>query len=248
MITGLIIFGTTFVATFLSAMSGGGASIINLPVFLSLGMPFPLATAVQKVSSAFWVLPAAYNYLHDRKIDWKFLFLFSGIGLLGAYIGVRVVLALPERTLELIVGVLILALVAYTFFKKDLGLAAVSSRSRVRQLLAYPSAAILGFYESIFGAGNGVLFSIIGFFTKGFDFIYALGYYFAAAFAWCVFAAYLLIQEGYYDLPAMASAVVGSVLGAYLGSRLAKYKGNSFIKAVFLIVGLTLGLKLVIGL
>ncbi|MFH0770105.1 MAG: hypothetical protein V1926_01875 [Candidatus Peregrinibacteria bacterium] len=38
----LAIFCVTLFATFLSAMSGGGASTINLPVFLLLGIPFPL--------------------------------------------------------------------------------------------------------------------------------------------------------------------------------------------------------------
>ena len=228
-------------------MSGGGASIINLPVFLWLGMPFPLATAVQKVSSAFWVLPAAYNYLHDRKIDWTFLILFSLLGLVGVYFGVLFVLGVPQRILELIVGVIILALVVYTYFKKDMGLGATRTYSKVRQALAYPGALLMGFYESIFGAGNGILFVIIGFFTRGFDFVAALGYYFAAAFLWCVFAAVLLMQEGYYDWPIMASAVAGSLIGAWLGSKLGKLKGNAFIRLVFLIVGVVLGLKLLLG-
>lgn len=248
MITPLIVFGATFIATFLSAISGGGASIINLPVFLSLGMSFPLATAVQKISSAFWVLPASYNYLHDRKIDWKFLILFSVIGLIGAYIGVLVVLALPKRTLEIFVGVTILILVVYTYFKKDLGVTSDKKYSNFRQMLAYPGAILLGFYESIFGAGNGILFAILSFFTKGFDFINALGYYFASAFLWCVFAAGLLIQKGYYDWGIMVASILGSVLGAYLGSKLGKYKGNAFIKAVFVVVGGVLGVKLLLGL
>jgi uncharacterized membrane protein YfcA len=37
----LIILVTTFVAAILSSMSGGGTSIINIPVFLALGMSYP---------------------------------------------------------------------------------------------------------------------------------------------------------------------------------------------------------------
>jgi hypothetical protein len=245
--TELLVFTTAFVATLLSAMSGGGTSVITLPVFLALGMSFPLATAIQKISSAFWVLPASYNYLHGRKIQWKFLILFSLIGLIGAYVGVLVVLALPKRTLEIIIGGLILLLVLYTYFKKDMGLSSTHTYSSLRQMLAYPGALLLGFYESIFGAGNGILFAILSFFTKGFDFVNALGYYFAAAFLWCVFAAALLIQKGYYDWPIMAASVAGSVLGAYIGSKFGKYKSNKFIKTVFIVVGGLLGLKLLLG-
>ena len=95
----LIILFITFISTVLSSMSGGGASIINLPVFLTLGMPFPLAVSIQRVSSAFWVLPAAYNYLKDRKVDWRFLLTFAFIGLIGAYFGVLFVININQRAL-----------------------------------------------------------------------------------------------------------------------------------------------------
>jgi uncharacterized membrane protein YfcA len=243
----IVIFLTTLVATFLSALSGGGASIINLPVFIALGMPFPLATAVQKVSSAFWVLPAAYNYLHGKRIDWKFLGLFSLLGLFGAYLGVLFVLSVPARTLEILVGIIILLLVAYTYLQKTVGTTVEKTYSGFRKLLAYPAALVMGFYESMFGAGNGIFFVIVGHFTRGLDFISSLGYYFAAAFLWCVFAAALLIREGYVDIPVMIAAVLGSTIGAWVGSKFGRLKGNAFIRSMFLIVGLILGIKLLFG-
>jgi len=66
----------------LSSMSGGSVSVINIPVLLSLGILFLMATAAKKVSSSFWVLLASYNYLKDRKVDWRFLLLLSIIGLI----------------------------------------------------------------------------------------------------------------------------------------------------------------------
>lgn len=65
----VIVFLVSFAATALSSMSGGGASVITIPALLLMGVSFPLATAAQKVCSTFWVLPAAYNYLKDRKVD-----------------------------------------------------------------------------------------------------------------------------------------------------------------------------------
>ncbi len=245
--TPTIIFITGIVATALSSMSGGGASIINLPVLLWLGVPFPLAVATQKVSSAFWVLPASYNYLKDRKVDWSFIITFSFIGLIGAYIGVLVVLKVNSKILETFIGGLILLLVAYTYFKKDVGLTETKAYSATRQMLAYPFALLLGFYESIFGSGNGIAFAIVTFYTKGFDFVDALGYYFSLAFFWVIFAAILLMTKGYYSLEVMLPAVVGSVIGGWIGSKYAKYKGNRFIKLMFVAVGGFLGLKLLLG-
>jgi len=247
MFEGLIIFITALVATALSSMSGGGASVINVPVLLWLGIPFPLTMAAQKVSSSFWVLPAAYNYLKGRKINWLFLVVFSSIGLIGSYLGVLVVIKTDQRMMELAVGILILLLVAFTYFKKEAGLVEHKVYSKARRAIAYPFALVLGFYESIFGSGNGILMAIITFYTRGFDLIDALGHYFAVAFVWVVFAAWLLIAKGYFSWSVIIPMVIGSLIGGYVGSRYAKYKGNKFVKIMFVIFGGILGVKLLLG-
>jgi uncharacterized membrane protein YfcA len=243
----IIIFITTFTASLLSSMSGGGTAIINIPVFLSLGFSVPLSLAIISLNNAFWVLPASFNYLKGRKIDWKFIFIFSLLGLVGTYFSIKFILGLDKRTYQLIAGPLILVLVTYTYFKKNLGLTEEKVYSKTRQTLAYPFALILGFWENAFAAGNGVMFSLMSFYTKGFDFISALGHYYAIAFPWCVVGAYLLISKGYFDIKIMPVAILGAVIGAYTGSKYARYKGNKFVKMIFVIIGTILGLKLLLG-
>lgn len=244
----IIVFLTSFGASLLSSMSGGGSPAISLPIFLSLGISFPLATAMQKVSAVFWAPTAAWNYLKGRTVDWTFVVLFAALGLIGSYLGVQVVLAINERILELVVGLIILLLVTYTLFEKKLGMKETKPTSNLQRRSAYIFALILGFYESIFGAGNGILFAIVSVKTRGFDFIDALGYYFVIAFFWVLFAAALLFRQGIYDVPLMASAILSSIAGAYIGSSFARLKGNAFIKAIFVIIGSLLGAKLIFNL
>ncbi len=245
----VIFFGVPFVAALLSSMSGGGAGIIMFPAFLSMGMSYPLVVAISSVNSAVWVLPAARNYLKGRTINWPFIGWFSFIGLLGCYLGVLLVIDINQRILEICVGIIILFLVIYTYFRKDLGLTEHNIiYSRARQVVVYPFALLLGFYETVFGSGNGILFSTLTFYTKGFDFIDGLGHYYAVSFSWALFAAILLIRKGYWDVRIMIFAAAGSVLGAYIGSRYAKSKGNRFIKTLFVVIGGVLGIKLLLGL
>ncbi len=243
----LIIFLVSIFATLLSSMSGGGASVVMVPVMRWLGISFPMAMSTQKLSSIFWVLPASRNYLKDRVVNWKFLALFSTIGLIGVYLGVIIVLRLNQRTMEIFIGILILILVLYTLLDKKMGLEVEKTYSKFSKTLSYIFAPILGFYESLFGSGNGIMFAIVGLKTRGFDFINALGYYYSVAFPWEVFATILYIYKGYYSPAIMAPAVFGSLIGGYAGSRYAKYKGNKFIKLMFVIVGTVLGLKLIFG-
>lgn len=228
-------------------MSGGGSSVIIIPVLLWLGIPFPVATAGQKVSATCWVLPAGYNYLRDRKINWKFLLLMSGLGLVGVYFGVQFVVGLDTRVLQIIIGVLILILVLYILLNKKLGVECNNQISKLQKILAYPIALVIGFYESIFGSGNGILFSVTAVKTQGFDFQDALGYYYFTSFFWSIATASILLSKGYFDLSITLPILAGSLIGGYIGSRYAKYRGNRFIKIMFACVGTLLAVKLLAG-
>lgn len=242
------IFLTAVLATTISSMSGGGSSVIAIPIFLSMGIPFPMATAMQQLNSTFWVLPSAYNYLKGRKIQWLFLIIYAAIGMVGAYFGVLTVTSFNQQILQRIIGVIILLLILFINIQKQFGLQEHQVRSKLRGQLVYLFALPMGFYEGLFGSGNGLFFSIISAYTKGFDLIDALGHYFAFAFPWVLFAALTLILKGYFDLNLMIPAVLGSLTGGYMGSKFARLKGNKFIKVVFTISGIVLGLKLLLGL
>lgn len=244
----VIVFVTSFFATLLSSMSGGGSSAIALPVFLSLGLSFPLSSVILKISATFWAPIAAYNYLKGRRIEWKFLLLFAAIGLLGAYLGVLAITEINEVLLKRFVGILILVLVVYVSSQRKLGLHEKPVPSTMRKLAAYPFAILLGFYESILGAANGLLFAVVSTKTRGFDFIDAVGHYNIIACFWVLFATVLLLRQGIYDVPLMASGIVGSIMGAYIGSSFARLKGNAFIKAIFAVVGAFLAVKLIFNL
>lgn len=243
----LLIFLVSFVATLLSSMSGGGSSVISLPVFLWLGMSFPLAIAIQKVSAIFWVPAPAWNYLKDRNVDWTFLLLFAAIGLVGAYFGVRLIVSIPQRLLEIGVGIVLLLLVLHMTMQRTIGLKKTIVRSALRRAAAYPFALLMGFYEGVFGSGNGIIFSTVAVHTRGFNLTEAIGYYFAISFFWVTFTGGLLMWEGFINLSLMIPSIIGSVAGAYVGSAYAKYKGNAFMKIVFGVVGGLLGVKLLVG-
>ena len=241
------IFVVSAIAAFLSSMSGGGSSVIALPIFLSLGISFPLATVMMKVASIFWLLPSSYNYLKGRTVDWRFLLSFASVGLVGVYLGVLIVLHLNQRILKAGVGIFITALVIYMAFKKDAGIKTAAVCSRKREPLAYGIALPMGIYEGVLGSGNGIAFSALSFYAKGFDFMAALGYYFSISFIWSIFGSLVLIYKGYFSLALIVPAILGSVPGAYIGLKYARYKGNGFIKIVFLVIGGFLGLKLTLG-
>lgn len=244
----IIVFLSTLVGTFLGVISGAGSSIVVLPIYLWLGIPLPLTIATSKLYCAFSSPFGAYNYLKGQKINWRFLVVFAVIGLVGAYFGVQFVLTINENILKSIMGTAIIIFIAYTYFNKNFGLKKIRTISPIKEIISYPIAFLMGFYESMIGSGNGIIFAIVTSFSRGFDFISAFGYYLAIVFFWSSFAAILYVRQGYFDFWIMLSAIVGGMIGTYTGSRYAKYKGNRFIKIAFMTFGLILGLKLMLNL
>ena len=226
-------------------MSGGGSSIIAIPMYMMLGIPFPAARIIQMVNGAFWTPVAAWNFLRGRKLEIGFVAIFTILGLLGMYAGIMAIVLVPDRTLKILVGCLLFMAVLLVYFRGSLGITKHTEHSRFKRLLGYPFSLILGFYEAILGSGNGIFLSIVTCETRGYDMIDALGAYFVIGFFWDVFGLIFLYQWGHVNPIHLIPAVSGAMLGSYIGSRYARSRGNAFIKNLFVAIGMILALKMI---
>lgn len=244
-VSSLVVFPVSFLASLLSSMSGAGASMLTTPVWLSLGFPLPVAISSNQLNGAAWTLLAARNYLKGKEVDWALIRIMVICGLAGAYAGTRIVRGVDPRVLQPIIGTIILSLVVLVACNPSLGRSETSPRlSRpATGILAFP----LGVYEAFFGSGNGLFTSITLSKARGMSLITALGSYYLLAFFWNGFAVAVYACAGLADASLMLPSTAGSVLGAYLGSRIGRRQGHSLVRAVFLILGGVLGFKLVLG-
>ncbi len=241
----VIVFAVAFLASLLSSMSGAGAAMLMTPVWLSLGFPLPVAIASNQLNGAAWTPVAARNYLKGTAVDWGLLRIMILFGLVGAYAGTAIVRAGNAQILQRVIGMIIIGLVIVVAFNPALGRTErepLLSR-RATGVLAFP----LGVYESFFGSGNGLFTSILLSKTRGMPLLGALGSYYVLAFFWNSFAVFVYSAAGFADSRLMVPSTAGSVLGAYLGSRIGRRKGHNLVRALFLVLGGALGLKLALG-
>lgn len=239
------IFCISLFATFLSAMSGSGSAMICIPAWTLLGYPLPVALAASQVNGALWTPIAARNYLRDVALDWPLIAGLLVCGLVGVHFGTQLILNIDPEVLKRAAGLLILLLVGFTFVKKDF--LAQSRDPSFNRLFTSALATPLGFYESVFGSGNGIFMAAMLAKARGFNLVTSLGYYYLVAFVWCLMAAILYIKAGSAEINLMLPSALGGILGAYLGSSIGRQKGSSFAKIPFLVMGSILGLKLLLG-
>lgn len=243
----LVLFFVSLAANLLSALAGGGAGLLQLPALLMMGLPFATALATHKIASVALGVGAGFRHLRTGSVSARRSLAILGAGLPGVWVGAHLILGIPERQAELMLGLLTLGLGVYSFISKGLGLAA-------EHRTLSPAASFTG-YAVLFGIGvlNGSLTSGTGLFVTIW-----LVRWFGLGFGEAV--AYTLILVGVFwnGLGALAlglqapvawlwlpALLAGSLLGGYAGAHMALLKGNGYVKRAFEILTVVVGLKLI---
>jgi len=245
----LLIFVISLVANLFSALSGGGAGLIQLPALIFLGLPFGLALATHKVATIALGIGATARHLKENKIERDFALVMVIAGLPGVVLGASFILQIPDQLAEIALGLLTMGLGIYSFLSPDLGQSyAVKNR--------HPKGYVIGGLVLFFiGILNGSLTSGTGLFVTlwlirwyGFDYKLAVAYtlVFVGLF-WNASGALTLGLLGDIHWLWIPALLLGSVIGGYIGAHLSIVKGNRVIKRSYEIVTLLIGLKLVLG-
>ena len=235
-------------SNFISALSGGGAGLIQLPALLFLGLPFSKALATHKVASVALGLGAFIPHLKrtSLKINFAFLILISGIPgvLLGAYTSSII----PGNFSTTLLGFLTLFLSFYSINQKHLGSSnQKSSINKLRLIIGSFGLFIIGFFNGYLSSGTGLFVTIwmITIFNLSFSMAVAYTLIFVGIF-WNGIGALSLGMTGNIIWSYIPVLISGSLLGGYLGAKFSIIKGTKFIKIVFELVSFFVGFSLLV--
>ncbi len=245
----LLIFIISLFANLFSALSGGGAGLIQLPALIFLGLPFGLALATHKVATIALGLGATARHLKDHKIERDLAFIMLLTGIPGVVLGASIILQIPDSIAKAALGILTICLGIYSFLSPNLGQTLyVKNRSATGYLIG-------GFVLFFIGILNGSLTSGTGLFVTlwlirwfGLDYKLAVSYtlVFVGLF-WNTSGAITLGLLGDIHWLWIPALLAGSFIGGYIGAHLSIVKGNKLIKRSFEVVTLLIGLKLLLG-
>ncbi len=236
-------------ANFLSALSGGGAGLIQFPMLIFMGLPFGVALATHKVASVALGLGATLRHLNEHHLERRFSLIILAAGLPGVVLGASIILYVPEKVATLLLGVLTLSLGVYSIFKPRLGLVHAPKNREGRALtLGAFGLFIVGFLNGSITSGTGLFLTIWLIHHFGLDYKRAVAYTLVlCGLVWNGTGALVLGFLGTVAWTWMPALLAGSILGGYLGSHFAINKGNLWIKRAFESLTILIGLKLIAG-
>jgi len=245
----ILLFIISLIANIFSAFSGGGAGLIQLPVLIFLGLPFSIALATHKVASVALGIGATLRHLKENTLERQFTLFILACGLPGVILGANLVLKIPDRTAEIALGILILGLGLYSARSRTLGQQYLPLH---RNLTGLTTGGIVLFAIGIL---NGSLTSGTGLFVTlwlvrwfGLDYKRAVAYTLVlVGLFWNGTGAITLGLLSEIKWQWLPSLLLGSLFGGYIGAHLSITQGNRWIKRVFEVITILVGLKLIWG-
>ncbi len=238
----LIVLPMVFLASTVDAIAGGGG-LISLPAYSLAGLNYDFASGNNKFSSTFGTLMATIRYYKSGKLMVVPALISAIAALPGSWLGTRAAMALGNRVMQIfmlfaipVVGALVL------FNRKEREVSRPVTRRQ------YPICVliglVIGFYDGFFGPGTGTFLIVLFTHLLGMDMVTASAtakpvnlFSNIASLATRIAAGNVLFALAF---PAMAC----SVMGGWLGAKLALTKGAKLIRFVMLGVLVLLTVRL----
>ncbi|MFF2530858.1 sulfite exporter TauE/SafE family protein [Brevibacillus sp. NPDC058079] len=239
----LAVFG--FIAAFIDSTVGGGG-LISLPALLGLGMPPYLALGTNKLAGTISSATSSYTFIKNGKFDKKLMLILFPVSLIGAYFGAKTVLFVPQDFLKILVVIMMALIFVYTLFNKRFGQDSnYKGLTKFTLGIGIPFTFLIGFYDGFFGPGTGSFFVFLMVLLFGYDFVIAAGNGRILNLASNISALFVFTMEG--KVVFMTGLIMGiaMLLGANLGAKMAIKTGVRYVRPLFLVVSITLIVKMV---
>lgn len=245
----ILLFLIAVVANWFSALAGGGAGLIQLPILIFMGLPFPLALATHKIATVALGVGATSRHLREGHLNHAMLLLILIAGVPGVVAGVFFILDVPSRLSEIALGLLTLALAVYSWFRPQLGLHSdPKHRDRFGFFIGGLVLLLIGFANGALSAGSGLFVTLWLVYWFGLEYKVAVAQTLVAVgLGWNGTGALTMGAVAEVQWSWIPALVLGSLAGGYLGAHTSIQSGNLAIKRIYELVTLIVGIRLLLG-
>ena len=241
----LIVSVASLLAGFVDSIVGGGGLIL-VPALFAVFPTTPPATlfGVNKGASVWGTAVATVQYAHRVELRWAALLPAAGAGFAGSLGGAWLVTMVDGSFLRKLLPFVLVAVLAYTLVKKDMGRHHTPRFSgHIETAVACGIGLVLGFYDGFFGPGTGSFFVFLFVRWLGYDFLNASASAKLLNTATNLAALGLFAYKSHVWWHFALTMAVANVVGSLLGTRLALKHGAGFVRLVFIVVVSALILK-----
>jgi len=232
-------------AGFVDAVVGGGGLILVPALFATYPTAHPATLLGTNKSASVWgTLFAAWQYNQRVQLAWRALLAASLLAFLGSWAGAYLLTMVSPHYLRQALPALLVGLLAYTLWNKQLGQHHEPRFSSRKQAFFMAGiGGVIGFYDGFFGPGTGSFLVFLLVKLLGFDFLQASAHSKVMNLFSNLAAVVLLASQGHVWWEVGITLALANVAGSLLGSRMALRHGTGFVRWLFMLVVSALAIK-----
>lgn len=224
----------------------GGAALLYIPALIFFGLPPSVAVATNRFSSIGPTV-SLYQFNKNKKVIYKLAIPLAFFATIGSLIGAKLLLKVNEDLLQKIVGISIVLLAFLAILKKDIGTEKKDIPiTKKRNVLGYILSFFLGIYIGFFGAASATFLSYLLILLFGLTFIESAGTRTIIDLPVILIAIVVFLFAKQINFSYGWGLLVGRAIGAYFGAGFAIKHGEKYARAIFIILALISGIKLLI--
>ena len=225
-------------AGFVDAIVGGGGLILLPTLFAVHPSALPATLfGTNKAAAIGGTAWACSQYARRVTMNWGTLAPAAVTALLASFAGAWLVTMVPATGLRKALPLVLLVVLLYTLWRKDLGRVHAPHLSPRREAMRGSAiGAGIGFYDGFFGPGTGSFFVFLLVRALGYDFLHASAGAKLLNTATNLAAIALFAAKGHVWWHVAAVMAVANVIGSLLGARLALRHGAGFVRGIFIAV------------
>jgi len=234
----LTVAAASLLAGFIDAVAGGGGLVLVPALFSTYPNAMPATLLGTNKGASVWGTGwATLQYVKRVDLPWRRLMPAAVLAGVGSFAGAWALTLVSPDGLRKALPLVLLAVLAYTLARKDLGREHTPRfTGRAEALAAGAIALAVGFYDGFFGPGTGSFFVFLFVRLLGYDFLHASATAKLMNLLTNAFAIALFVSKGHIWWHVAAVMAVTNVAGSLLGTRLALKHGAGFVRGVFVIV------------
>ena len=241
-LTLLLIFGGGILAGIINTVAGGG-SMITLPLLIFAGLPAHVANGTNRVAIVFQNMSAVAGFKKHGYTVGREAWLLLIPSLLGAYVGVRLVLDLDETMLRRVIG-LVLILMLVPLLRKNTATEGAGVVTPPSRPWVWPVYFLIGVYGGFLQVGVGFMYLGL---LAGVHRMNLVAANLIKVFYVLVYSLLALLVFSLAGQVAWTAGIVmalGSAWGGWLGARMAVERGERWIRVVLVVAVVAAAVKL----
>ena len=242
-----ILLGLTIgiISSIFTSFVSGGAGLVTAPLLFFLGIPPYMAVATPKVGALGIALGSITRFWKTNFIIWKYIPILVPVSILASFLGVELLLSVPEQYVKTIIALLILFAVALTFLRKGAGIENIE-KSKIMRGVGYVVYTIVETIRAAFGSGVGILRTLTLVHFHGLSVLESTATGRVAGVTVALITSIMFFAKGVIIIPLAVGILAGDIIGSYVGTHYAIKLGNEWVRTILLVSAIVMAIILLV--